>query len=91
VCARAHLLGYRLPVTWPFLGAVGSGLTPTTPAAPIATQTSPLLLAQAQRAAAQRRRYPKKNLFFFVLFMILSIHNLTCLENVFFFYIQNNS
>jgi hypothetical protein len=49
-----------LPVTWPFLGAVGSGLTPTTPAAPQIAQTSPLLLAQAQRAAAQRRRYPKK-------------------------------
>ena len=47
-------LGYRLPMTWPFLGAVGSSAI--APTAQATTLTPPQQLVLAPRAT-QRRRY----------------------------------
>lgn len=50
-----NLLGYRLPMTWPFLGAVGS-TTSIAPTAQATTLTPAQQLVLAPRTA-QRRRY----------------------------------
>ncbi|KAJ6640549.1 hypothetical protein Bhyg_05478 [Pseudolycoriella hygida] len=46
--------GYRLPMTWPFLGAVGS-TTAIAPTAPATTLTPAQQLVLAPRTAQRRR------------------------------------
>lgn len=57
-------LGYRLPMTWPFLGAVGGAtLAPQAQQAPLAAAAAAAVAQQQQQQlvltprSAQRRRY----------------------------------
>lgn len=64
-----NLLGYRLPMTWPFLGAVGS-TTAIAPTAQATTLTPAQQLVLAPRTA-QRRRYLSMN--------VLATYNAYCI------------